>query len=50
MAIYKGFMIGGGKNRPKMGVVIADFSKNEARLKALYVRFRGIPERGLKAL
>jgi len=33
-----------------MGVVIADFSKIEARLKALYVRFWGIPEGGLKPL
>ena len=33
-----------------MGVVIADFSKIEARLKALSVRFWGIPEGGLKAL
>ena len=33
-----------------MGVVIANFSKIEARLKALYVRFWGIPEGGLKAL
>ena len=30
----------GGKNRPKMGVVIvADFSKFEVRLKAISVRF-----------
>jgi len=27
-----------------MGVVIADFSKIKARLKALYVRFWGVPE------
>jgi hypothetical protein len=27
-----------------MGVVIANFSKIETRLKALYVRFWGIPE------
>ena len=33
-----------------MGVVIADFSKIEVRLKALYVRFWGMPEGGLKAL
>ena len=33
-----------------MGVVIADFSKFEVRLKALSVRFWGIPERGLKPL
>ena len=40
----------GGKNKPKMGVVIADFSKIKARLKALYVRLKGIPEGGLKPL
>ena len=33
-----------------MGVVIANFSKIEARLKVLYVRLKGIPEGGLKAL
>ena len=32
-----------------MGVVITNFSKIEARLKALYVRKKGIPEGGLKA-
>ena len=37
--IYKGLGFRGGKNRPKMGVVIADFSKFEVRLKALSVRF-----------
>jgi len=29
----------GGKNKPKMGVVIADFSEIKERLKALSVRF-----------
>jgi hypothetical protein len=33
-----------------MGVVIADFLKIETRKKALFVRFKGIPEGGLKAL
>jgi len=33
-----------------MGVVIANFSKIEARLKALSVRLKGIPEGDLKAL
>jgi hypothetical protein len=33
-----------------MGVVIADFSEIELQKKALYVRLKGIPERGLKAL
>jgi len=33
-----------------MGVAIVNFSKIETRLKALYVRFWGIPEGGLKAL
>ena len=32
-----------------MGVVIAHFSKIEARLRALSVRFYGTPEEGLKA-
>jgi len=41
VAIYNGFTIWGGKNRPKMWVVIADFSKIE-------VRFKGIPEGGQK--
>jgi hypothetical protein len=40
----------GGENRPKTGVVIADFSKIEMQKKALYVRFKGIPEGGLKPL
>ena len=41
---------GGGKNGLKMGFVIANFTKIEACLKALYVRKKGIPEGGLKAL
>jgi len=40
----------GDKNRPKIGIVIADFSEIEVCLKALYVRFWSIPEGGLKAL
>ena len=32
--------------KAKKNVVIADFSKIEARLKALYVRKKGIPEGG----
>jgi len=39
VAIYKDFRISASKNRPKMGVVIADFSKFEVCLKALSVRF-----------
>ena len=35
VAIYKGLGFRGGKNRPKMGVVIADFSKIEVRLKGV---------------
>ena len=46
MAIYKGSRFEEGKNRQKMGVVIADFSKIDARLKALYVRFKGHSRRG----
>jgi len=33
-----------------MGVVIVNFSKIKVLLKALYVRLKGISERGLKAL
>lgn len=33
-----------------MGVVITDFSKIKMRKKVLYVRLKGIPEGGLKAL
>lgn len=33
-----------------MRVIIVDFSKIEVRLKVLYVRLKGIPEGGLKAL
>jgi len=49
MAIYMGFRISGRQKYPKIRVVIADFSRIEARLKALYVRFWGIPEGCLKA-
>ena len=39
---------GGGKNKPKTGVVIADFSKIETQKKVLFVRLKGIPEWGRK--
>jgi len=50
MAIYKVLVILEEQKYPKIRVVIADFTKIKARLKALYVRFWGIPEGGLKAL
>ena len=50
MAICKGFMISGRQKYPKNRVVNCHFAKIEARLKALYVRLKGIPEGGLKAL
>jgi len=50
MASYKGYRVSGKSKKTKKNVVIAVFSKIEARLKALYVRFWGITEGGLKAL
>jgi hypothetical protein len=50
MASYKGYRVSGRSKKTKKNVVIADFSKIETRLKALYVRKKGIPEGGLKAL
>jgi hypothetical protein len=38
MAIYKGYRVSGRPKKAKKDVVIANFSKIEARLKALYVR------------
>ncbi|MBA7609828.1 hypothetical protein ES703_17022 [subsurface metagenome] len=49
MAIYKGLVILEEQKYPKIRVVIADFLNFRVRLKALYVRFWGIPEGGLKA-
>ena len=36
--------------KAKNGGIIVDFSKIEARLKALYVRYKGIPEGGSESL
>ena len=49
MAIYKGFRVSERSKKTKKDIVIAVFPKIEARLKALYVRLKGIPEGGLKA-
>ena len=43
MASCKGYRVSVRSKKAKKNVVIADFSKIEARLKALYVRFWGIP-------
>jgi len=50
VAIYKGYRVSGRSKKAKKNVVIAVFLKIEARLKALSVRFWGIPEGGLKPL
>jgi len=50
MASCKGYRVSGKSKKAKKNVVIANFSKIETRLKALYVRLKGIPEGGLKAL
>jgi hypothetical protein len=49
MAIYKGFMILEEQKYHKIRVVNCRFLNFYVRLKALYVRFWGIPEGGLKA-
>jgi len=50
VASCKDCRVSGRLKKAKKDVVIANFSKIDARLKALYVRFKGIPEGGLKAL
>ena len=50
MASCKGYRVSGKPKKAKKNAVIANFSKIEARLKVLYVRLKGIPEGGLKAL
>ena len=50
VAIYKGYRVSGRSKKAKKNVVIAVFLKIEARLKALSVRFWGIPEGGIKPL
>ena len=48
MAIYNGLVISEEQKYSKNRVVIADFLNFRMRLKALYVRLKGIPERGQK--
>ncbi len=50
MASCKGYRVSGKPKKAKKNVVIANFPKIDARLKALYVRLKGIPEGGLKPL
>jgi len=50
VAIYKGYRVSGRSKKAKKDVVIDHFSEIEVRLKALSVRFWGIPEGVLKAL
>jgi len=50
VSIYKGYRVSGRAKKVKKNVEIADFLKIEARLKALSVRFWGIPEGGMKPL
>jgi hypothetical protein len=50
MASCKGYRVLKRSKKAKKNVVIAVFLKIETRLKVLYVRLKGIPEGGLKAL
>jgi len=50
MASCKGYRVLKRSKKAKKNVVIADFSKIETQKKVLYVRLKGIPEGGLKAL
>ncbi len=50
MASCKGYRVLKRLKKAKKNVVIADFSKIETQKKVLYVRLKGIPEGGLKAL
>ena len=50
MAYCKGYRVSGKSKKAKKNIVIADFSKIETSLKALYMRLKGIPEGGLKTL
>ena len=50
VAIYKSYRVSGRTKKAKKDVVITVFLKIEVRLKALYVRLKGIPEEGLKPL
>jgi len=50
VASCKGYRVLVRSKKAKKNIVIANFSKIETHLKALYVRLKGIPEGGLKAL
>jgi hypothetical protein len=50
MASCKGYRVLKRSKKAKKNVVIAVFSKIDVLLKVLYVRLKGIPEGGLKAL
>jgi hypothetical protein len=50
MASCKGYRVLKRLKKAKKNVVIADFSKIKTQKKVLYVRLKGIPEGGLKAL
>jgi len=50
MASCKGYRVSGKPKKAKKNVESAVFSKIDALKKALYVRKKGIPEGGLKAL
>ena len=50
MASCKGYRILQRSKKVKKNVVIAVFLKIKTRLKVLYVRLKGIPEGGMKAL
>ena len=50
MASCKGYGVLEMSKKAKKNIVIAVFSKIETQKKALYVRLKGIPEGGLKAL
>jgi len=50
MASCKGCRVSKRSKKTKRNIEFADFLKIETRLKALYVRLKGIPEGGLKAL
>jgi hypothetical protein len=47
MASCKGYRVSGRSKKAKKNVVIADFSKIDALLKALHVRLKGILLKGV---
>jgi hypothetical protein len=50
MASCKGYRVSKRSKKAKRNIEFADFLKIKTRLKALYVRLKGIPEGSLKAL